>query len=136
MGAQLDNSRNKKPISEINVTPFVDVVLVLLVIFMITAPMLFNRIELKLPKTKKVSMINFKKKQVILSVSLAGEYYIGEEKYLEEELTDRINYLFQRLNTHTLFFESRLFTALWGNSSINCQFKARGNIRYCACNRN
>jgi biopolymer transport protein ExbD len=49
---------NKKgPISDINVTPMVDVMLVLLIIFMVTAPMMFSGIPLKLPKTQKVSSL-------------------------------------------------------------------------------
>ena len=55
MGFKL--SKKKGPISEINVTPLVDVMLVLLVIFMISAPLMFSGIKLKLPKTKKVFRI-------------------------------------------------------------------------------
>ena len=56
MGMQLGSGK-KGPVSDINVTPLVDVMLVLLVIFMVTAPMLFSGIDLKLPKTKKVKKV-------------------------------------------------------------------------------
>ena len=58
---------NKKgPVSEINVTPFVDVMLVLLVIFMITAPLMLNGIKLDLPKTKEVNPLTLSTKRADL----------------------------------------------------------------------
>ena len=78
---------NKKgPVSDINVTPLVDVMLVLLVIFMVTAPMLTTGVQLKLPKTKKVTSLNLNKKMVVLSIALNGSYYIGDEKVKESQL--------------------------------------------------
>lgn len=76
----------KGPISDINVTPLVDVMLVLLVIFMISAPLMFSGIKLDLPKTKKVNNIQLTHKQVILSISRTGEFFVGKEKYLKEEI--------------------------------------------------
>ena len=84
--------KNKKgPISEINVTPLVDVMLVLLVIFMISAPLMYSGIKLKLPKTKKVNNLQLTKKQVILSMTPTGEYFVGSDKFLEAELIEVIS---------------------------------------------
>lgn len=85
-----DINKKKGPISEINVTPLVDVMLVLLVIFMISAPLMYSGIKLKLPKTKKVNNLQLTKKQVILSMTPTGEYFIGSEKFLETELVEVI----------------------------------------------
>mgnify|MGYP001412681935 CR=1 FL=1 len=82
MAFKLDNK--KGPISDINVTPLVDVMLVLLVIFMISAPLMFSGIKLDLPKTKKVNNIKLTQKQVILSISKAGEFFVGDERFLKE----------------------------------------------------
>lgn len=84
MGFQI--SKGKAIISEINITPFVDVVLVLLVIFMITAPLMYSNIKLQLPKTKKVERLSPNARQVILSIDSAGDFYIGKNKFLQEEL--------------------------------------------------
>ena len=65
MAFQLNNKN--KAISEINVTPLVDVMLVLLVIFMITAPLMLNGIKLELPKTKEVNRINLTTKPMKVS---------------------------------------------------------------------
>jgi biopolymer transport protein ExbD len=98
------NLGNKKgPISEINVTPLVDVMLVLLVIFMITAPMMFSGIKLDLPKTKKLNNIQLTNKQVILNVSKSGEYYIGKEKFLKTEIIKVVQEQFKELSTDILY---------------------------------
>lgn len=95
---------NKKgPISDINVTPLVDVMLVLLVIFMISAPLMFSGIKLDLPKTKKVNNIKLTENQVILSISSTGEFFIGKEKFLRKEITDVILSQFKKNQTDVLY---------------------------------
>ena len=101
MGFQLKDK--KGPIADINVTPLVDVMLVLLVIFMISAPLMFSGVTLKLPKTKKVSNIKLTKKQVILSITQNGDFYIGDDKFLEEELIDVVANKMKSAGTETLF---------------------------------
>ena len=70
----------KGPVADINVTPLVDVMLVLLVIFIVTAPMMFSGVNLKLPKTGKVSSLNLRPELIILSVTAGEEYFLGKEK--------------------------------------------------------
>ena len=65
MGFKANNGNG--PIADINVTPFVDVMLVLLVIFMITAPLMFNGIELTLPKTQESNSMTITSEQVVLN---------------------------------------------------------------------
>lgn len=89
MGMQLGNGK-KGAVSEINVTPLVDVMLVLLVIFMVTAPMLFSGIDLKLPKTQKVNTLNLKKELVVLNVTGNEEYFIGKIGISRKDLVDAL----------------------------------------------
>jgi biopolymer transport protein TolR len=98
--------KGKGPVSEINVTPLVDVMLVLLVIFMITAPLMLNGIKLELPKTKEVNPINLNTTQVVLSYTRSGEYFIGKDKMILEELVPEINALFKKNSTQTLFLRA------------------------------
>jgi len=63
--------------SEINVTPFVDVVLVLLIIFMITAPILQSGIEVSVPKTKSVSEIT--EERLVISIDRQQRVYLGND---------------------------------------------------------
>ncbi|MGH9406118.1 MAG: ExbD/TolR family protein [Terriglobia bacterium] len=64
-------------LSEINVTPFVDVVLVLLVIFMLTAPILQSGIEVNLPKTHTVKTVNHEK--VVVTIDREQTIYVGND---------------------------------------------------------
>jgi biopolymer transport protein TolR len=93
-------------ISEINVTPFVDVMLVLLVIFMITTPLMLNGIKLELPKTREVNPINLNTSQVILSYTRTEEYFLGKEKYLEEEIISEIKKKFTENKSEVLFLRA------------------------------
>jgi len=100
-------SNNKKgPISEINVTPLVDVMLVLLIIFMVTAPLMLNGISLQLPKTKETNSLNLKAEQVILSFTRSEEYYIGKQKFLESEIIKQIQSEFEEKKTDVLFLRA------------------------------
>ena len=76
--------------SEINVTPFVDVMLVLLIVFMVTAPLLTVGIPVDLPKVK-ASALTDQKDPIEITVNIEGEVYIGESLVEVENLISRIN---------------------------------------------
>ncbi len=84
--------RNKKTISEINVTPFVDVMLVLLIIFMVTAPLLTSGIKINLPESSSV-LKNEKKDPVTVSLNSKGEIYIQKKKFSREQLINKLTLL-------------------------------------------
>jgi biopolymer transport protein ExbD len=77
------------PLAEINVTPMVDVMLVLLVIFMVTAPLLMVGVPLDLPKTKAAA-ITAPKQPIILSLNRAGETFIGDDRVAPEDLEAKL----------------------------------------------
>jgi len=70
--------RTATSLSEINVTPLVDVMLVLLIIFMVTAPMLQTGIDVELPETRNVKEIN-PEKLIVISISREGRIYYGSD---------------------------------------------------------
>ena len=76
--------------SEINVTPFVDVMLVLLIVFMVTAPLLTVGIKVDLPKVKATALTDIKD-PIEITVKLDGEVYIGESQVEVENLIPRLN---------------------------------------------
>tara|TARA_B100001769_G_C22007151_1_gene541259 strand:- start:14 stop:439 length:426 start_codon:yes stop_codon:yes gene_type:complete len=82
--------RRYTQMSEINVTPFVDVMLVLLIVFMVTAPLLTVGIPVDLPKVK-ASALTDQKDPIEITVNLEGEVYIGESIVEVENLIPRIN---------------------------------------------
>jgi biopolymer transport protein TolR len=75
--------------SEINVTPLVDVMLVLLIIFMVTAPMLNSGIDLDLPQTEAAAVPDDEGK-LILSVDRKGDVFLGDVKVKWEELEAKL----------------------------------------------
>ena len=79
-----------QPLAEINVTPMVDVMLVLLVIFMVTAPLLTVGVPVDLPKTQAAA-ISDPKPPVILSLNRAGEVFIGDERIDPGDLAERLS---------------------------------------------
>ncbi len=78
-----------QPLAEINVTPMVDVMLVLLVIFMITAPLLTVGVPLDLPKTSAAEVTQ-PKEPIVLSLDRDGGTFIGNERVEPGDLKDRL----------------------------------------------
>ena len=76
--------------SEINVTPFVDVMLVLLIVFMVTAPLLTVGIPVDLPKVK-ASALTDQKDPLEITVKIGGEVFLGESEVDVENLVPRLN---------------------------------------------
>ena len=76
--------------SEINVTPFVDVMLVVLIVFMVTAPLLTVGIPVDLPKVK-ASALTDQKDPLEITVKIGGEIYLGESRVEVENLIPRLN---------------------------------------------
>jgi biopolymer transport protein TolR len=78
-----------KPLSEINVTPFVDVMLVLLIVFMITAPLLTVGVPVDLPKTKARSIAE-SEEPLVISVNAEGVVFIQDTEVEIENLVPRL----------------------------------------------
>ena len=88
-----NQSRRKKrysQMSEINVTPFVDVMLVLLIVFMVTAPLLTVGVPVDLPKVK-ASALTDQKDPIEITIKLDGTLYLGESEVEVENLIPRLN---------------------------------------------
>jgi biopolymer transport protein TolR len=83
------NYKSRKSISEINVTPFVDVMLVLLIIFMVTAPLLTAGIKINLPESSSV-LKNEKNDPVTVSMNSKGEIYIQKKKISPNDLIKKL----------------------------------------------
>jgi biopolymer transport protein TolR len=77
-------------LADINVTPLVDVMLVLLIIFMVTAPMLHQGISVALPKTATTNIQSQLEDPIVLSISREGLYYINETPVARGLLRDRL----------------------------------------------
>ena len=91
--------------AEINVTPFVDVMLVLLVIFMVTAPMMQSGVEVDLPETKTQPM-RMRDEPLILSVKKDGSTFVGRTEVPLEELAVKLGAIFEGRDTKELFLRA------------------------------
>ena len=84
------SSRNFVPMSEINVTPFVDIMLVLLIIFMVAAPLLSVGIEVDLPNTQAKPLETEKERPLTLTLDSESNLFINEVKIEKDELRTKL----------------------------------------------
>ena len=80
MESQPGNRNRRTALSQINVTPFVDVMLVLLVIFMVTAPMMDKGLDVNLPQVKDAPNMSAKDKPLTVTISAAGAISIDKDR--------------------------------------------------------
>jgi len=84
-----DAGQRGKYKSEINVTPLVDVMLVLLIIFMVTAPIIQQGVEVNLPKVKAAALPG-KEEQFIVSITRSREVYLNDTRISPEQLSEKL----------------------------------------------
>lgn len=101
----LSGGDSKRFLSEINVTPFVDVMLVLLVIFMVTAPMMQEGVDVNLPQAKGKALPS-KEKRVTISVTDKREIYINDRKTPLGELEETLKKIFQNRMDKQIFLRA------------------------------
>lgn len=83
------NRQSRAPMAEINVTPLVDVMLVLLIIFMVTAPMMQEGVSVELPQAKGTPLDKVQQNdEIIISVGGNNEIFVNEKKTTENQLAD------------------------------------------------
>ncbi|WP_018980869.1 protein TolR [Saccharibacter floricola] len=88
----LRRTARHRPASDINVTPLVDVMLVLLIIFMVTAPMMSSGVNVDLPKTT-ASPVNSDNRPITVSLKSDGGLYLGDDAVSRDALLDRLRQL-------------------------------------------
>ena len=89
MGAALGSGKRRRGFTEINVTPLVDVMLVLLIVFMVTAPLLTVGVPVDLPKTQAAT-INERDEPLVITVNATGNIYIQETQVAQDQLVPRL----------------------------------------------
>ncbi len=102
---ELGANSNQEPLSEINVTPFVDVMLVMLIIFMVTAPLMHEGIDVDLPETT-TQPLRMRDEPLILSVNKQGEYFLGRTAVAEAELREKLEAIFEARDSKEVFLRA------------------------------
>ncbi len=97
--------RRKGFVSEINVTPFVDVMMVLLIIFMVTAPMMDSGLDVDLPQARHVDNLPTDSEHLVLTVRNDGSMYLDTYQVQIDELEERLAALVRDQN-RTLFLQA------------------------------
>jgi len=92
-------------LSEINVTPFVDVMLVLLIIFMVTAPMLVQGVDVNLPRTAAASLEE-KVDHLVVSVKQDGRIYLNEQAVDVDHLTSKLQVILADMGTQDVYLRA------------------------------
>ena len=77
----------KKYLAEINVIPYVDIMLVLLLVFMVTAPFIIQGINVDLPKVDSAPIDDFENNSLTISINSSGKYYLELDTFKDQELT-------------------------------------------------
>ncbi len=94
-----------RPLSEINVTPYEDVMLVLLIIFMVTAPMMQQGIEVDIPETS-TQPLRVRDEPLILTVRKNGTYYLGRKEIPADALLAKLEAIFEGRDTKEIFLRA------------------------------
>jgi len=108
---RLERSSGSQPMSDINMTPLIDVMLVLLVIFIITAPLMTSSLKLDLPKTD-AGAPTAAPAYIAVAIDADGQHYFGDEKVARELLAKRVA------------------VAAQGNPSLEVQLRADQKVPY------
>jgi biopolymer transport protein ExbD len=94
-----------RPRADINITPLVDVVLVLLIIFMVMTPIMLKQLDVQVPEKVETEIVPQTSDQVVLSISEAGAIQINQELVDREKLDQKVHELFDQRQEKTLFFD-------------------------------
>jgi biopolymer transport protein TolR len=105
MRAMKSAEEGNQPLSEINVTPFVDVMLVLLIIFMVTAPLLQYGVEVDLPESSR-EPLEIPKEQVVLSIAKDRTIYVDRYKTSLSELRQKLEAIYKGKQKKEIFLQA------------------------------
>ena len=100
---QRNSGRKYRPLAEINVTPLVDVMLLLMIVFMVTAPLMNVGVPVDLPKTES-AILNDDIEPLVVTVNEAQEIFLQEMKVTAEELISKLNAITENNKEETKIF--------------------------------
>lgn len=106
MNTPSSGGNSRRAMSEINVTPLVDVMLVLLIIFMVTAPMMKQGLNVDLPETKGTGTAHTKNDPLTVSIKQTGKVFIGSTEIPVDLLAEKIRGMTENSQEKRVFIEA------------------------------
>ena len=100
------NTNQTSLLSEINVTPFVDVMLVLLIVFMVAAPMMVQGVDVSLPHTRHATGLDQAEEPLVVVIDEAGNVSINEASVPVENLGERLSFIFENRLSRNVFLRA------------------------------
>lgn len=116
--------RTETSLSDINITPFVDVVLVLLIIFMVTAPVLQSGIEVNVPKTKVVKTIS--EERLVISITKGQEVYLNNDHVKLDEIGDKLHQMIRDPRGQAVYVRADQDVAFGAFATVMSAVKSAG----------
>jgi biopolymer transport protein TolR len=122
------NFQTEGMLAEINVTPMVDVMLVLLIIFMVSAPLMQQGIQVDLPKTKSPALSE-QEKPMVLVVNRNGTVSINSNGISSAELTEKLRAIFEKREKKEIFIQADKGIPYGTVAAVMAQVQAAGILR-------
>jgi biopolymer transport protein TolR len=97
--------RRRRASAEINITPFVDVMLVLLIIFMVSAPLMQQGIDVDLPETT-TQALRVRESPLILTVQKDGKYFLGRTEVPRDQLVSKLEAIFEARDSTEIYLRA------------------------------
>ncbi|MCF8110352.1 MAG: protein TolR [Desulfobacteraceae bacterium] len=102
----MTNRNRDSLLSDINVTPFVDVMLVLLIIFMVAAPMMVQGVDVSLPETKSASQLETEREPLVISIDKDLKVRINDNEVGVELLGEKLEKIFENRASREVFLKA------------------------------
>jgi len=117
---------NDQLMSEINVTPFVDVMLVLLIIFMVSAPMMVEGIDVNLPRASSAAPLKTDEKNLVISIQKDNQVYLNDQVIDIEFLTEKLQKILENVEKRDLYLKSDKDVSYGTVINVMAKVKAAG----------
>lgn len=121
-------SQSDGMLSEINVTPFVDVMLVLLIIFMVSAPLMQQGVQVDLPKTKSPALAE-QEKPIVLVVNKSGNVQLNGNTIPSGDVTNKLKAIFEKREKKEIFIQADKGIPYGSVATVMSQAQAAGISR-------
>ena len=103
--SNLDEEEVESHMADINIVPFVDILLVLLVVFMVAAPLSMSGIKIKMPSSRAKSAV-IDENRVVLTIDKEGSYYVGKVNITSAKLETKLKAIFEYRKNKDLYIRA------------------------------